>query len=63
MQSIAKLSKAKQRDGREGRQWMEGGEGLIPSDGQVVGGGREDSRWQIGLTKRFKKLSGPNVMF
>ncbi len=34
-------------------------QGRIPSDGKVVGGGREDMRWQMDLidfSKRIKKL-------
>ena len=36
-------------------------QGRIPSDGKVVGGSREDMRWQIDLidwSKRIRKLSG-----
>ncbi len=36
-------------------------QGRIPSDGKIVGGGREDMRWQIDLidySKRIRKLSG-----
>ena len=36
-------------------------QGRIPSDGQIVGGGREDMRWQMDLidwSKRIRKLSG-----
>ena len=36
-------------------------QGRIASDGKIVGGGREDMRWQMDLidwSKRIKKLSG-----
>ncbi len=36
-------------------------QGRIPSDGKIVGGGRDDMRWQIDLidwSKRIRKLSG-----
>ena len=36
-------------------------QGRIPSDGKIVGGGRDDTRWQMDLidySKRIRKLSG-----
>ena len=36
-------------------------QGRIPSDGKIVGGSREDMRWQMDLidySKRIRKLSG-----
>ena len=36
-------------------------QGRIPSDGKIVGGGRESMRWQMDLidwSKRIRKLSG-----
>ena len=38
--------------------------GRIPSDGNIVGGGREDQRWQMGLidfSKRIQKLNTQNI--